>query len=124
MFVVKSRLSFSLFAIQDEETAVNQLKAIDEAPKGASLENMMVNIPLPSKETSKQEKEPVKVVVPRLDFMLGIAGRNSGLGYVINYYVIGNISPLSYLILFDTICIFSCKIKIKYYLHQIKLRHF
>ena len=87
---VQSRLSFKVFPVPDEVTAPKQLKSCDEPVKEASLENMMENIPFPSKDTPTEVKEPVKVAVPQADFMLGIAGMNSCLRFLIFYYIISH----------------------------------
>ena len=90
-FAVQSRLSFSVFPVQDEETSIMKLKAVGEPEKEGSLENKMENMSFPSKDASKNEKEPTKVMVPQADFMLGIAGENSSLRLVFKYYISGNI---------------------------------
>ena len=89
-FAVQSRLSFSVFPVQDEETSIMKLKAVGEPEKEGSLENKMENMSFPSKDASKNEKEPTKVMVPQADFMLGIAGKNSSLCLVFKYYISGN----------------------------------
>ena len=74
--LVQSRLKFQVTpdALTDEVSSEN-IETVDEPMTEVGVEEKMKNIPLPSDVLSTDSEDKSKVVVPKADYMLGIAGR-------------------------------------------------
>ena len=76
---VKLRLSFPELPTQRDKTRTTEkLKDDKSVNETASLEQMAENITLAGPDEKSEDENLFKVVVPQADFMLGIAGRYTG----------------------------------------------